>query len=240
MFREARSCSLRRAAVPEHEIVPASASFPPLLKLTPESRPIMTLAAAAQHLPDPVIHALRSAKNTAASAQRAALRPIQRRQLRTAVRELQALAPELPSRELVSRLIRAWNNRAADEPGYLLSVIEHAREADGPILECGSGLTTIALAVYSKQTVVSLENDPKWFKTLATDLHYLGLASNGLVLTSAESLRGFPVVHGDARNSRTYRPGRLRRASIAGEAGGPNWSDATSRRSASAWRGGSG
>lgn len=151
----------------------------------------MTLAAAAQHLPDPVIHALRSAKNTAASAQRAALRPIQRRQLRTAVRELQALAPELPSRELVSRLIRAWNNRAADEPGYLLSVIEHAREADGPILECGSGLTTIALAVYSKQTVVSLENDPKWFKTLATDLHYLGLASNGLVLSPLKAYEDF-------------------------------------------------
>lgn len=57
-----------------------------------------------------------------------------------------------------------WANPTfAADSGYLSTVLAAAREADGTVLECGSGLTTILLSyVVPEQSLVSLEHLPHW------------------------------------------------------------------------------
>ena len=124
---------------------------------------------------------LRVAKRLAITIHRSMMRPLRRPQLRQALREVQEVAPALPSPETIVKLIRAWDNSAAAEPDYLLAVLKHGRDAAGPILECGSGLTTIALAVYAQQPVISLENHPGWYRRVADEMSSLGLAATGLL-----------------------------------------------------------
>lgn len=120
-----------------------------------------------------------------------ASRPIKRRRLRAAVRSLQQTAPALPDRALAARLIAAWDNSAVADVDYLLTVIEHARDADGPILECGSGLTTITMAVYATQPVITLENDAGWHKRLSGEMAWLGLRGPRLVHAPLREFDGF-------------------------------------------------
>jgi predicted O-methyltransferase YrrM len=69
--------------------------------------------------------------------------------------------------------VRGWGNRWSAQREYLTACLEHARAADGPILECGSGLSTVligTLAQASGNSVVSLEHEPKYAKRVR---HYL-------------------------------------------------------------------
>ena len=67
---------------------------------------------------------------------------------------------------IVSDLHYGWGNTfwsASNE--YLLACTRHAWACDGPILECGSGLTTIvlgAIAQKTRQTVWTLEHNENW------------------------------------------------------------------------------
>lgn len=71
----------------------------------------------------------------------------------------------VPARVL-SRLIYGWgNNSWSASYEYTRAVLKHARTANGPILECGSGLSTILLGVVAQRNgtkVWSLEHDPFW------------------------------------------------------------------------------
>lgn len=64
----------------------------------------------------------------------------------------------------VDDLTRWWSNGEGWAAGsdYLIELAERCRTADGPILECGSGLTTLIAGVYAPRRSVSLEQDPKW------------------------------------------------------------------------------
>jgi hypothetical protein len=57
-----------------------------------------------------------------------------------------------------------WGNHGySADTSYLRAVIEHAQRTSGPILECGSGLTTIGLGLVTKpDRVWSLEQDDRW------------------------------------------------------------------------------
>jgi predicted O-methyltransferase YrrM len=71
-----------------------------------------------------------------------------------------------PGNPVLQDLIYGWGNEAwsaMDE--YLAACIEHALLACGPILECGTGLSTLLLAAIAKgqgQSHWALEHKPEW------------------------------------------------------------------------------
>jgi predicted O-methyltransferase YrrM len=72
----------------------------------------------------------------------------------------------LEREDVLPALSYGWGNTiwsASDE--YVLACASHAWECDGPILECGSGLTTIVLGAIARkkgQTVWTLEHNEHW------------------------------------------------------------------------------
>jgi hypothetical protein len=68
--------------------------------------------------------------------------------------------------ELLGQLVYGWGNTGwSGEPEYLQACIRHALECRAPILECGSGLTTLLvghLAQRNGTSLWSLEHMPHW------------------------------------------------------------------------------
>ena len=88
-------------------------------------------------------------------------------ELGSAIRNIKRLSDhQMPSRDLLAKLIKGWSNDGyAANLDYLESVARHAIDAEGPILECGSGVTTILLGLLCqprKTEVWSLEHSPEW------------------------------------------------------------------------------
>jgi hypothetical protein len=107
-------------------------------------------------------------------------RTLLRRQLRRAIGKIGNLAEgQIPSRELLSELIAGWGNKGyAANLEYLEEVAKSAVRTQGPILECGSGATTILLGILCARCQIevwSLEHSPEWQKRV-TDV----LAHNGI------------------------------------------------------------
>ena len=71
-----------------------------------------------------------------------------------------------PGNPVLQDLIYGWGNEAwsaLDE--YLAACIEHALATRGPILECGTGLSTLLLGVIAKRRNIThwaLEHKPEW------------------------------------------------------------------------------
>lgn len=56
-----------------------------------------------------------------------------------------------------------WANEGfSADPAYLEAVCRWAADVSGPILECGSGLSTILLGIVAKGRVTTLEHLPEW------------------------------------------------------------------------------
>lgn len=76
------------------------------------------------------------------------------------------------SNELFVWLIEGWGNHWAVDASCLLTLFVLALETKGTILECGSGVSTIVLAIAAERTgakLVTLENDSMWaFKVSET------------------------------------------------------------------------
>jgi predicted O-methyltransferase YrrM len=90
------------------------------------------------------------------------------RRWRTAMLSLTALEPgRVPGRRLLGELRATWDNPGfAADLGYLSEVAAHAARTPGPVLECGSGLTTVLLAALAARRGVevwTVEHDPSWF-----------------------------------------------------------------------------
>lgn len=67
------------------------------------------------------------------------------------------------SESILSDLFAGWGNPDWSAGVELLeSCIAHARQAKGNILECGSGLSTLVLALSTCQHIWTLEHDPIW------------------------------------------------------------------------------
>lgn len=63
----------------------------------------------------------------------------------------------------MDRLAQGWANGSWQASGaFLEQVARHTRAAEGPILECGSGASTIVAGAYAKHGVWSLEHLPEW------------------------------------------------------------------------------
>ena len=71
-----------------------------------------------------------------------------------------------PSPKLIWGLQHGWGNLGwSAKPEFLLEVLDYALSAGGPILECGSGLSTIIMGLAtrnSKTPVLALEHIPSW------------------------------------------------------------------------------
>ena len=105
---------------------------------------------------------------------RAAKEAIQDRRLRNAVMRVAALPlGAVPPRELLTDLIVGWGNEGfAAQTDYLEEVSRQAASTNGPVLECGSGLTTLMLGLLAGRRGVktwSLEHIGDW-QTKVTNL----------------------------------------------------------------------
>ncbi len=88
---------------------------------------------------------------------------------------LTSVEHELPfDRGVISDLVFGWGNEAwSADSEYLISCLEHARQAPGPILECGSGLSTLLIGAVVQKTgnlLCSLEHQKIWGNRLAKQL----------------------------------------------------------------------
>jgi predicted O-methyltransferase YrrM len=88
---------------------------------------------------------------------------------------------------VLSDLSFGWGNTfwsASDE--YVLACAKHAWDCNGPILECGSGLTTIVLGAIARktgQTVWSLEHNEDWARRVQRYLHRYRIRSVRIMLS---------------------------------------------------------
>ena len=75
-----------------------------------------------------------------------------------------------PGHELVASLREAWGNGAfSADVSYIMQMARLAERTRGPILECGSGLTTLIAGILAErrgQSVLSLEQDPEWLEVV--------------------------------------------------------------------------
>jgi hypothetical protein len=90
-----------------------------------------------------------------------------RRSLRVAIERMRKLpAGQVPDREQLLQLMTGWSNEGyAANLEYLEAVAQNAVRIEGPILECGSGATTILLGVLCEKRnieVWSLEHFDDW------------------------------------------------------------------------------
>lgn len=66
---------------------------------------------------------------------------------------------------LLAELVRGWGNSWSAQLEFLEASLRATREADGPILECGSGLSTLLIGAVAQSRgarVWTLEHEPKW------------------------------------------------------------------------------
>jgi hypothetical protein len=89
-------------------------------------------------------------------------------------------AAKLPSRVL-DRLVFGWGNPGwSGHAEYLQACIVHAFNCDGPILECGSGLTTLLVGHVARlngNSMWSLEHIPEWATRVQHALDRYGIRS---------------------------------------------------------------
>ena len=68
--------------------------------------------------------------------------------------------------DILQRLVYLWGNEGwSGLSSYLSACLNHTEKADGYILECGSGLSTILMGIIAKSKqikIISLENSKKW------------------------------------------------------------------------------
>lgn len=105
------------------------------------------------------------------------------RVFRAAMREF-AANPEAaldPGSGVLNRLIDGWGNSAhVSKHEFLIAALQGARDARGPILECGSGLSTVLaglMAQHHGNALYSLENLPFWAGHVRTVLDAHGIRS---------------------------------------------------------------
>jgi hypothetical protein len=93
---------------------------------------------------------------------------------------VEALHGEMPLSPEFMGLHTDWGNEYAACPALLQAIYWMAREADGPILETGSGLSTIVLGIaakFSGQDVHALEHDPDHYRRTVDVLKRYGLGN---------------------------------------------------------------
>ena len=94
------------------------------------------------------------------------------RRLRRAIRQISKLRKgQIPTRRMLTDLLTGWSNEGyAANLEYFEEVAKISVASEGPILECGSGATTILLGLLCGQRgkeVWSLEHSAEWQKRVS-------------------------------------------------------------------------
>jgi len=95
---------------------------------------------------------------------------------------------------VLSELIYGWGNEWSAMPEYLVACIEHAMTTQGPILECGSGLSTIIIGAISQKKgnkLWTLEHIPEWGNKVKKRLEEFKLNSVSVCIVPIKSYGEF-------------------------------------------------
>jgi hypothetical protein len=85
-------------------------------------------------------------------------------------------------------LSTGWGNQGfSADPEYLRAVLLYARGTTGPILECGSGLTSLVLAIVAPGRVWTLEHDERWCDKVVCGLSVVRAGERQVQLVSLKS-----------------------------------------------------
>jgi hypothetical protein len=86
-----------------------------------------------------------------------------------------------PPGSVLTELVAAWNNEGYSAHNeYLIELIHRARQSTGPILECGSGLSTVVVGLELQrrgQKLYVLEHHSQWSARVRSDLQSATIAS---------------------------------------------------------------
>ena len=113
-----------------------------------------------------------------------------------AIEALRGLEDRVPVPSVVlSRFFYGWANEDyAAEPEFLAAVVDAARRARGPILECGCGLSTLVLGIEAEKRgleVYSLEHDSSWAKRTKRAVERHGIRSVTIIVARLRSYGAF-------------------------------------------------
>lgn len=102
---------------------------------------------------------------------------------------------EKPSRQLLTELIAGWDNDGfVADLDYADELARRATSTTGPILECGTGMTTIILGLLAGRRGVeiwSLENSSEWHHKISGTLEHYGIKDVRLSLAPLHDYGGF-------------------------------------------------
>lgn len=100
----------------------------------------------------------------------------------------------VPGHQLLLELIYGWGNEWSALDEYLAACIRSALVAEGPILECGSGLSTLVVGAIAKQRGLEhwvLEHSPEWAAKLQRDLDHYRIDSAKLCIAPLKNYGEF-------------------------------------------------
>jgi len=96
-----------------------------------------------------------------------------------------------PPEHLLEELVEAWGNESySAQHEYLRELVLTVRKIDGPIVECGSGLTTVLVGLEAQRNGLkhyALENHPEWARRILRDLTAAGVTSTVVYETPLRS-----------------------------------------------------
>ena len=126
-------------------------------------------------VPPPVLHCIRQAHRGY----------IFRQRMKKFLKDIETC--EQPGSAVIDDLIYGWGNEgwsASDE--YISGCIQHALNTKGPMLECGSGLSTVLLGAIAKKrgmALWTLEHSTDWAEKVQECLQAYGIDSVTLCVT---------------------------------------------------------
>lgn len=98
------------------------------------------------------------------------------------------------SQDLLSELVLGWGNTWSAQHEYLDACLREARRTEGPILECGSGLSTLLIGAVAQTRGIrlwSLEHEPKWAERIQKILRKYRVYSVNVSLAPIRSYGDF-------------------------------------------------
>ena len=122
--------------------------------------------------------------------------------------------------DLLAELIQGWGNTWSAQTEYLDACLREARTTNGPILECGSGLSTLLIGAVAQSRgtrVWSLEHDPKWAEIVQKYLQKYRIFS---VTVSLAPIRSYGDFDWYALPSLQTLPGKISLVICDGPPGG--------------------
>jgi glycosyltransferase involved in cell wall biosynthesis len=131
-----------------------------------------------------------------APLKRAAKEVRSNRKLRRAIASLAKLpVGEMPTADMLIDLQNAWDNDGfAGRVDLLIEVVKRAALTEGPILECGSGLTTILMGLFAGRRgvrVYSLEHFDEWRARVLGGIEQFDIPNVDILSTPLRNFGGF-------------------------------------------------